>query len=148
PQVPIAAALLAVLGVAAVPRGWRIDALMVGLAVVTLALPALLFRSSAPLPLSATATLAWWVAPVLAWAVSAVAIVCAVPARRAASAASRSGSAGVLCLVAVAASLASPGLTALVCTLVAAIAAGTWLIVMFGRGEIGPYAEPVADAAL
>src|SRR5690606_14839824 len=53
-----------------------------------------------------------------------------------------------LCLFAVAVSLARPGLTALTCALVAIIAVGTAAGVGLGRGQLGPYAERVADAAL
>src|SRR5690606_15327871 len=125
PQVPATAALLVLLAVAAVPRGWRLDALIAGLGVLALATPPWLFRSG---------PVAWWVVPLLAWAVSSVAIASAVPAPRGESAAIRSGTAGVLCLVAVAAGLASPGLTALTCALVAIIAVGTALGVALGRG--------------
>jgi hypothetical protein len=136
PQVPTAAALLALLAVAAVPRGWRLDAFVVGFGMVTLALPVLLFRS---------APVTWWLVPVLLWAASTVAIAAAVPAPRAASAAIRAATAGVLCLVSVAASLAESGLTALTCTLVAVSAA---LTVALARGSNGPYRERVADGAL
>src|SRR5690606_10272325 len=94
-QVPSTAALLALLGVAAVPRPWRGDAFVAGLGVLALAVPPWLFRSG---------SLAWWLVPVLAWAVASVAVASAVPARRGASAAIRAGTAGVLCLFAVAVS--------------------------------------------
>jgi hypothetical protein len=138
-QIPATAVLLVLLAVAAVPRRWRGDAFVAGLGVLALALPPWLFRS---------ASLAWLLVPVVAWAVSSLAVASAVPARRGASAAIRAGTAGVLCLFAVAVSLAGPGLTALTCALVAIIAVGTAVGVGLGRGPLGPYAERVADAAL
>ena len=139
PQIPATAGLLVLLAVAAVPRRRRGDAFIAGLGVLALAVPPWLFRSG---------SLAWWLVPVLAWAVSSAAVASAVPARRGASAAIRAGTAGVLCLFAVAVSLARPGLTALTCGLVAIIAVGTAAGVGLGRGQLGPYAERVADAAL
>ncbi|MBX6358223.1 MAG: hypothetical protein IRZ05_20535, partial [Micromonosporaceae bacterium] len=104
PQIPATAGLLVLLAVAAVPRPWRRDAFIAGLGVLALAVPPWLFRSG---------SLAWWLVPLLVWAAASVAIASAVPARRGASAAIRAGTAGVLCLFAVAVSLARPGLTAL-----------------------------------
>jgi hypothetical protein len=138
-QIPATAVLLVLLAVAAVPRRWRGDAFIAGLGVLALALPPWLFGS---------ASLAWLLVPVVAWAVSSLAVASAVPARRGASAAIRAGTAGVLCLFAVAVGLAGPALTALTCALVAIIAVGTAVGVGLGRGQLGPYAERVADAAL
>ena len=138
-QIPITAVLLVLLAVAAVPRPRRLDALVAGLGVLALALPPWLFGS---------ASLAWLLIPVLAWAVASLAVASAVPARRGGSAAIRAGTAGVLCLFAVTVSLAGPGLTALTCALIAIVAVGTAAGVGLGRGRLGPYAERVADGAL
>ncbi|HEY7226277.1 MAG TPA: hypothetical protein VH561_22095 [Micromonosporaceae bacterium] len=129
-QVPAAAALLTVLAIAAVPRGARVDALVSGLAVVTLGVPG-------------TGAVPWWGAPLLACATSTVAIATAVPARKRASAAVRAGAAGVLGAVAIATSLARPGLTAATCALVTVVALATVLVAVAARP--GPHASPVAD---
>src|SRR6185369_13919804 len=134
-QVPLAAGLLTILAVAAVPSGWRTDALIAGLLVVTLSLPG-------------TGAVAWWAVPMLAWAMSTLDLAVALPARRPASAAIRAGSAGVLALVAVAVGLARAGLTATTCALVACSAAGVAVAAALWRDRVGPYADRVTDAAI
>jgi len=143
-QVPVAALLLTIIGVVAAgppPRerrggphpGWRVDALVVGLAVLALALPG-------------TGALPFWAVPASAWAVSTLATASALAARTPAAAAIRASTAGLLGLVAVVTGLARPALTAMVCTLLVLVAVGTAVLGAVDRGWLGPYAPRVVDA--
>ncbi len=131
-QVPAAAVLIAIVGVAAAPPGSRVDAVIGGAFVVTLALPG-------------TGALTWWSVPLVAWAVSTVAIGAALVAGTARSALMRSGAAGLLGLYALATSLPRAELTATVAALLFLVAAGTMVIGSGSPHQMGPYADRVAD---
>ncbi len=133
-QYPAAAVLLAILAVAAVPATSRLDAVIAGTAVVTFALPA-------------TGALSWWAVPMLAWAVSTVATATSLASGTGQSALIRSGSAGLLGLFAIATSLARPGLTTVVCTLLALVSAAAAIIAAGWPDRFGPYADRVGDSA-
>ena len=133
-QVPAAAVLIAIVGVAAAPPGWRVDALVGGAFVVTLALPG-------------TGTLAWWAIPLVAWAVSTVVISAALVAGTGRSTGVRAGVAGLLGLYALGTSLPRAELTAAVATLLFLVAAGITVVGAGSPHRLGPYAHRVADSA-
>jgi hypothetical protein len=133
-QLPAAAMLLAVLGVAVAPRLWRWDAIVAGGFVVILAVPG-------------TGAVAWWMVPLLAAVGSAVATAAALVAVSGRGALLRTVAAGLLGLYAVATGLARPELTAAVAALLTLIAAGTVVLSAGWPGRFGPYADRVADAA-
>lgn len=133
-QVPLAAVLLTVLAVAAMPPRQRADAAVTGTLFVILAAPG-------------TGVLPWWSVPLLAAGASTAATFTALYATEARSALLRSTCAALLGLYAVATSLARPELTAGVCGVLALVAATTTITTAGWPASFGPYADRVADSA-
>ena len=133
-QVPAAAVLIAIVGVAAASPGWRRDAVVGGAFVVTLAVPG-------------TGALPWWAVPLVAWAVSTVVICMALAARTGRSAVVHLGAAGLLGLYSLATSLPRAELTGAVSTLLVLVAAGMVVVGSSWPDRFGPYAGRVADSA-
>ncbi len=133
-QVPVTALLLAIVAAAASPASWRVDALVLGGAVVVLAAPG-------------TGGVEWWAVAVLGVLASTAATTTSLYATRGREALIRSGTAGLLGLDAVATSLARPALTAAVAAVLALVAAATIALIAGWPHRFGPYGDRVADSA-
>ena len=133
-QFPAAAVLLAALGFLASPPSWKVDASIIGGAVVVFTLPG-------------TGGVQWWAVPALAAAASTVGTATALYARTGRSAFIRSGTAAVLGVFALATSLARAELTAIICAVLTAVAVTTAVLAIRRPQRFGPYSDRVADAA-